>query len=118
MPPAAPSTAARADASLEGDTLTIASLEAPPTSFAYFTDTGKIFFSPGPAFTGQETFAYTLINGAWGAPDLGVKGSGLGFAVSSAVDCLWRGILFTGATLIFSTRTVATVGINSSALSN
>jgi putative MATE family efflux protein len=32
--------------------------------------------------------AYTLINGAWGAPDLGVKGSGLGFAVSSAVGCL------------------------------
>lgn len=29
--------------------------------------------------------AYTLINGAWGAPELGVKGSGIGFAASAVV---------------------------------
>ena len=29
--------------------------------------------------------AYALINGAWGAPELGVKGSGLGFAASAVV---------------------------------
>lgn len=41
--------------------------------------------------------AYTLINGAWGAPNLGVKGSGLGFAVSSAVGCLLvLGVLASG----------------------
>ncbi len=31
--------------------------------------------------------AYALINGAWGAPELGVKGSGLAFATSSFVGC-------------------------------
>lgn len=32
--------------------------------------------------------AYSLINGAWGAPELGVKGSGIGFAAASATGCL------------------------------
>jgi putative MATE family efflux protein len=45
--------------------------------------------------------AYALINGEFGAPELGVKGSGIGFAAASAVGCiLVLLVLFSGKRIL------------------
>jgi putative MATE family efflux protein len=45
--------------------------------------------------------AYALINGAWGAPNLGVRGSGIGFAVSAISGCLLvLAVLYSGKRIL------------------
>ncbi|HVP04366.1 MAG TPA: MATE family efflux transporter [Dehalococcoidia bacterium] len=46
--------------------------------------------------------AYALINGAWGAPKLGVKGSGIGFSASAITGCTLVLMVLASGTRILS----------------